>query len=231
MEKQETMENAKSGITNLFQNAAMDLLNISYYVYLKIISVPGREPELLKFALEQYEQTEPTENAQLEKVFTRDEKDSYEDTYGKNVDGMLEAFLKKGLDSETFYQELWKGIQENPVLETDKEKAFAFYFILIDVRIPYFELEPGIEMSNEEYINIQNELSEEMKRARFILYAPTKQKTARTSRLIHMLDQLGDERQKAVFMAQILNIFGKSVTDNLLSGLIEKGVLEEVKKP
>ena len=46
-----------------------------------------------------------------------------------------------------------------------------------------------------------------------------------------MLDQLGDERQKAVFMAQILNIFGKSVTDNLLSGLIEKGVLEEVKKP
>lgn len=63
------------------------------------------------------------------------------------------------------------------------------------------------------------------------MYAPTKQKTARTSRLIHMLDQLGDERQKAVFMAQILNIFGKSVTDNLLSGLIEKGVLEEVKKP
>lgn len=231
MEKQETFENAKSGIINLFQNAAMDLLNISYYVYLKIMSVPGREPELLEFALEQYEQTEPTEDTQLEKIFTRDEKDSYEDTYGKNVDGMLEAFLKKGLDSKTFYQELWKGIQENPVLVTDKEKAFAFYFILIDTRIPYFELEPGIEMSNEEYINIQKELSEEMKRARFILYAPTKQKTERTSRLIHMLDALGDERQKAVFMAQILNIFGKSVADNLLSGLIEKGVLEEVKKP
>ena len=51
MEKQETMENAKSGIINLFQNAAMDLLNISDSVYLKIISVPGREPEWLKFAL------------------------------------------------------------------------------------------------------------------------------------------------------------------------------------
>lgn len=230
MEKQEKLEAAKNRIITLFKNEKEDLLDISYYVYQEIISMPGREPELLKFSLEKYEQIKPDEETQLEKIFTPEEKGSYEDTYGKNVDGMLEALLKKGLGSELFYQELWKGIQENPVLESKKEKAFAFYFILIDIRVPYFELEPGIEMSNDEYRKLQKELFEEIKRARFILYAPTKQKTERTSRLVHMLDQLEDERQKAVLMAQILNIFGKSMTDNLLSDLIEKGVLTEVKK-
>lgn len=225
MEKPRKFQTAKTDIIALLKTAKGDWLNIAYYVYQMIRSVPGLEPELLRFVLEKFDEIDSNGEKQLEKVFTEKDEDDYEDTYGKIVDGILEALLKKRLDSETFYQELWKGIQETPILKTEKEKAFAFYYIWIDVKIPYFELEPGIEMDNDEYNAIQKEILQEVKRARFILHVPAKQKTERTSRLVHMLDQFKDERKKAVFMAQIFNIFGQSVTDDFISELAERGIL------
>lgn len=227
MGNKQKYEDVRTDILRLFETSGGDLLDVAYYIYQKIVSIPGREPELLKFVFEELEQRDLDGKSPVEGVFSKEEKDSYIDTYGKVVDGILEALLKKGVDKETFYRDLWKGIQENPILEGEKEKAFAFYFIWIDMRVPYFELEPGIEMGNDEYVDILEEISQEIKRARFILYAPVKQKTEQASRLIRMLDALGNERQKAVFFTQILSSFGQMMICDLMSTLEEKADLAE----
>ena len=49
-----------------------------------------------------------------------------------------------------------------------------------------------------------------LKKARFILLTPTDQKTQRASRLVKLLDELSDEKEKAVLMAQILEMRAKS---------------------
>lgn len=227
MENKQKYEDARNGILKLFETAGGDLLDVAYYIYQEIVSVPGREPELVRFVFEELERRDSDGKEPVEGVFSKEEKDAYIDTYGKVVDGILEALLKKGVDKESFYSDLWKGIQDNPILEGEKEKAFAFYFIWIDMRVPYFELEPGIEMDNDEYAGILEEMSQEIKRARFILYAPMKQKTEQASRLIRMLDALGDERKKAVFFTQILSAFGQMMISDLMSVLEEKEDLVE----
>ncbi len=231
MENKQKFEDARAGILKIFETAGGDLLDVAYYIYQKIVSVPGSEPELIKFVFEELEQRDIDGKESVERVFSKEEKDFYIDTYGKVVDGILEALLKKEVNKEGFYRDLWKGIQENPILEGEKEKAFAFYFIWIDMRVPYFELEPGIEMDNKEYVDILEGMDREIKRARFILYAPVKQKTEQASRLVHMLDALGDERKKAVFFTQILSAFGQMMISDLMSILEEKEDLAEEGEP
>lgn len=225
MEKQREFEQASDRLKEIISTAKGSLLDLAYYIYKVIISVPGKEPDLLRVVFEECDQIESSEEEPLQKIFTEDEKEQYRDTYGKSVDGMLDALLKKGLSKEAFYQELWKSIQDNPMLEGEKEKAFAFFYIWIDVKVPYFELEPGLRMSNEEYKEIKKEIMEEIKRARFILSVPTKQKTERASRLVWMLENMEDERKKAVLMAQILNIYRQLCGSELLSKLAEDGML------
>ena len=225
MGNQKEFEQACDQILGLIGTAKGQWPDIAYYVYKVIVTVPGREPDLVKFVFETFEQIESSEEDLVDKIFTEEEIDDYENIYGKNIDGMLEALLKKGFSHEEFYQKLWKGIQENPILQGEKEKAFAFFYVWIDVKMPYFELEPGLAMSNNEYINIKKEIAEEIKRVRFVLNVPTKQRTEQASRLVKMLEQLQDERQKAVLMAQILNLHRHLCNNDLFFKLSEDGML------
>lgn len=224
---QEKFEHAKQEILNILKTAAGELLDIAYYIYELIASVPGKEPQLLRFVFEESEQIESSEEQHLQKVFTEEEKYSYKNTYGKIVDGTLEVLLKKGLSKEQFYEELWKGIDANPLLENTKEKAFVFFYIWIDDKVPYFELEPGMRMSNDDYAKITEDIFEKIIKARFILSVPTEQKTECASRLVQMLGELKNEREKTVLMAQILDLNDQV---HVLSRLIKNKVLSDESK-
>lgn len=74
-------------------------------------------------------------------------------------------------------------------------------------------------MSNDEYSELLGGMMNEIRKARFILRIPTEQKTERASRLVKMLDEIKEERKKAVFMAQILKLSDRS--DMILAQLAE----------
>ena len=65
-------------------------------------------------------------------------------------------------------------------------------------------------MSNEDFIDISKNLTEEIKRIRFILNTPTDQKTERASRLVNMIENLVSQEEKTVLMAHILRLNDKS---------------------
>ena len=103
----------------------------------------------------------------------------------------------------------WDFIENGTILSEKKEKAFALYYIWIDVRIPYFELPPGLKMENEVYQDMLDKLKPMIRKARFILFTPTDQKTERASRILKVLDELEDESEKAVLMAQVLGMIDR----------------------
>ena len=66
-------------------------------------------------------------------------------------------------------------------------KTFAFYYILIDRRIPYFELTEGYLMENDAFKRLYHDYAEEVCKIRYILSTDMKQKTERASLVLKEL--------------------------------------------
>lgn len=213
METQQTrLEDTKKRIADILKKTSGERLELSCKIYREIAACAGHEGEALEFFFSCSENIEPEEEGELELEFTEPEKERYAASYGKMIDGSLEALLVENLPISEFYRRLWEVIQNNTILISEKQKAFALYYIWIDARIPYFELEEGLKMSNKEYREYLKEYEKALKKARFILFTPTEQKTQRASRLISLLNDLPDDEVKAVLMAQILDMRAKNST-------------------
>lgn len=212
-------ESIQQDIVNILKTSSGERVDIAYAVYNRIMLADSNKSEVFKFFIEISEDIESSDENHIERIFSEEEKYQYSRDYGKIIDGALEALLKKNYAKRKFYDELWKFIEENPLLDSEKLRAFALYYIWIDFRVPYYELEEGIKMSNDEYSELLGGMMNEIRKARFILRIPTEQKTERASRLVKMLDEIKEERKKAVFMAQILKLSDRS--DMILAQLAE----------
>lgn len=209
-EKHIRLEDAKEKIADILKKASGERLNLACKIYNVIAACSGHEKEALEYFFSYPENIEPGGKEEAEAEFTAEEKDRYVASYGKLIDGSLEALLRENLPAPEFYGRLWNVIQNNTILVSEKQKAFALYYIWIDARIPYFELEEGLTMSNKEYRDYIMQYEEILKKARFILFTPTNQKTQRASRVVTLLEEMPDDRAKAVLMAQILNMRAKA---------------------
>lgn len=210
MPKQQIVfEDIKQEIDKIVQQAAGNRLNIAYRIYNVIASAYGYEGEALEYFYESSEEVKFGEQNPDEEVFDTGEQYQLAKSYGKMIDGALEALIRQNLPRREFYEKLWDYIAQDTILADKKEKAFALYYIWIDVRIPYFELDQGLKMPNDVYRELVIKLKPLIKKARFILYAPTDQKTERASRILKLLDELQDDKEKAVLMALVLGMIEK----------------------
>lgn len=221
------VESIKQNIIDILKKSSGDKEDIAYLVYNEMELSEDDGAEVLCFFIENSEEIESSEERHVEKIFSEEEKYQYAKTYGKIIDGTLEILLKKGLNKKEFYTELWNFISENPILDGKKLKSFALFYIWIDVRVPYYELEPGTRMGNDEYSAICKGLLDKIKKARFILNIPTEQRTERASRLVNLLNEVSEEREKVVLMTQILSLNDKS---EIISKLLRDKLMEDEKK-
>lgn len=194
----------KIRINDILRNYTGAKENIAYCIFEEISSQSGHESEALEYFYECAEDIISEGGTQIKEIFTNEDKIHFALTYGKLIDGALEALLQKNCSCTEFYAELWDFIEHNTILTEKKQKAFALYYIWIDARIPYYQLDAGIRMDNIVYKTLIEKLKFTIKKARFILYTPTEQRTERASRLLKLLDEVEGEDEKAVLMAQIL---------------------------
>lgn len=64
-----------------------------------------------------------------EEIYSDTDKYEYAVSYGKMIDGALEALLRENLSCHEFYVKLWEFIEQNTLLIEKKQKAFALYYI------------------------------------------------------------------------------------------------------
>ncbi len=172
----------------------------------------------LRYFLENADEIESSESMQVEKYFLPAQIGDLREKCSGLVNETLGKLIKENLDENDFYCRLWeKGIQENTMLEEESQKIFALYYIWRDDRIPYFKLEEGMKMSNEDFREISLSRQEQIEKAIFIISNEFSQRTEKASLLNHVLEDCETEKEKAVLMAQILNLVEKKTIQRLMN--------------
>lgn len=111
------------------------------------------------------------------------------------------------------------GICKNTLLQEEKEKAYTLYRIWQDSRIPYFQLDQGMEMSNEVFMEYSEKNRQLIKKAFFIINSSFAQRSQQGDLLLRVLDECAANEDKVVIMAQILSNIEMKVVLDLLEAI------------
>ena len=91
--------------------------------------------------------------------------------------GILNSALNKNCSEDAFYELLWNSIaNHNPLLPGEDDVIYAIYLIWQDGRIPYFQLEEGLKMTNERFAEVIRKNKSLIKKANFIIRSSLEQK-------------------------------------------------------
>lgn len=123
---------------------------------------------------------------------------------GSLEERVVDNLLRQKPEEDVFYQKLYEKICDSSLLPDLDAQVAYFACLWLDPRIPYFFLDDGYMMSNEEYADIRQEIMPALKKADFVLVYPFRQKTQRASHLMAVADSLADERQKTVYWANVI---------------------------
>lgn len=170
-------------------------INICYAIY-KIIekALPEDKPELLRYVAEIFGTTDSSDEIIIEDYISEYERNQLTERYGKLVDELLAILLKDNQKEEDFYISVMDMIH-NPLFMTEKAKSFVLYYVLIDKRIPYFRLEQGLKLSNEDFKTYNARLRMQRAKIRFILATDFHQKSEEADLLLKEIDKTqGTER-------------------------------------
>lgn len=214
-------------LQQLLQGAKGEKIDIAASVY-DIIKKAERPAEQLRFFLESADEIESSGENEVEKRFTASEVQKLKNDCEQLISGALSKMINSSLEEDAFYQGLWENvIDNNPMLSTENEKIYALYQIWRDGRIPYFKLEQGLKMSNERFKEISMENRGLLKKAIFVMNREFEQKTERSSNIVRILDMCKNEEEKAVILAQVLDIGERKVLSSLLEGIQVRAKAEE----
>ena len=180
-----------------------------------------------QYFLENADEIVSSEEVEVENSFTSEDINRLQKKCDVLITGIIENFLSENTSAQEFYRRLWTdGICQNALLQDEKEKAYALYRIWQDRRIPYFQLEPGMEMSNEVFMEFSEKNRQLIKKAFFIINSSFAQRSQQSDLLLRVLDECETNEEKVVVMVQILgNIEMKVLLD--LFGALDNEQLEK----
>ncbi len=206
-------------------NAALALLDATgvnlAYALLRIIDAarPEDRPAALQHIADHRDEVSSSKEIKFDEVVTAAESALLKQRYAQLVDGILDLILQGNPTAEDFYNEAY-DLTQNPVFREFAARAFALHWILIDPRLPYFQLEDGLRMSNDDWNALRRKLRVQSAKIRFILNTDFEQNSEEADlllRVLHSVDpgvqrvrligtilwQLrGDERRRAAALAE-----------------------------
>ena len=216
------LNNGKSSLeeqmVKLLSTADGPKFSICSQLYRLILSADSIEmPSLFEKAINLYEDIDSDKTVQIDVSPYEDQKEILKNKYGDIVNSFIEFFVAQQETSKAFYENIWESIQNNVFFPTEASKVFAFYYVIIDRRVPYFELEQGYKMSNEAYKKLRKKYATTLKKVRYIYNAEFDQRTERASLLLNELgitmpnleanyEIVEEYEQKLITMAEIISV-------------------------
>lgn len=185
-------------------------------VVYKMIKEAEEPQELLEYFLDKMCYLESSQEEEVEAFFTAAQIQVLQKEFDILLDGILNKLISKHLDKKAFYCELWKNLESDILFEKEEQKIYALYRIWIDKRIPYFQIEDGIKMSDEEFQKVTKKQNELLHEIVFVMNCSYIQKTERSGKLLGLLDKCEDNREKSVLLAYILDIAERNVLEAAL---------------
>lgn len=166
------------------------------------------QPKLFEQTILMYEDVESDESIDVSISVYEAQKKTLKDQYGDIVNSFIEFFVQQRYSNDEFYKKMWETLQNDIFFPDKAAKVFAFYYVLIDRRVPYFELAQGYLMSNESFRNLRKKHSDILRKIRYILSTEMQQKTERSSLL---LKEIGIDIPDSDAPLEIVNEFEKKL--------------------
>lgn len=207
METQELYIEIDSFLSEVRNETKTDRINICAWLFPKLCSDSAVAPKVLQHFFESSEIIESSNIIIVDKRISESDAKELKRQYGALVNALLEEMLSQNLPITAFYQKLWHVITSSPSFDgNDKAKIFAVYYIWIDDRIPYFQLESGLQMSDQDFLEISKSLHPKIQKARFILRTSFfSQRSARASVLLDLIESTKNKKERTVLFAHILS--------------------------
>lgn len=194
-------------INNLLSGFTGEIYDLCF----EILKRFGDDASIFEFVCKTFTKRPKDGTIVIEAHFSKEEIDEYESVNGDTIDGLLNSTIKKcnlGLiPVSDFYKTLWGALCAN--FSTPKEKAFAFYYTLIDSTIPYQYLGKPVSMSNERFKEMVEKNKESIEKVKYIVSSGYSQRTERASLLLNCLNEIDDFESKVVVLAQAIPLLNK----------------------
>lgn len=196
-------QKSKNDMFELLSNAKGEIFDICAEIYHRILLSKEQE-QMFRAFLEKGPDIESNNSKDVDAYFTASKIQTLKRSCEDLVEGILNKLMLLNLSEEDFYNKLWSSVQNDSIFSTEEEKIYALYSIYCDRCIPYFQLENGIKMSNEDFAAIREELNEDIKKAVYILNSKLDQKTEVASLIIKLLNSYDSIEKQSVLLANIL---------------------------
>lgn len=124
--------------------------------------------------------------------------------FGKLISGIIDLHSSEGGTKEKYYSKLWNTL--NFVLRTysEIEQGICLFLVLRDKRTPYWEITPGLQMSEDEYQSAVVQLSPKLRKMLYVLSLSVGQRTETASQLLQIMEELNSYEEKVVFLSQVI---------------------------
>lgn len=205
----ENYESALEAIDVFLSSADGSSFNICAQLYELICSVElSEQPKLFEQSILLYEEIESSESLDVPISEFEARKSTLKDQYGDLVNSFIDFFVQQRYSCDEFYKHMWETLQNDIFFPNKAAKVFAFYYVLIDRRVPYFELTQGYLMSNESFRALRKKHSEVLRKVRYILSTEMQQKTERCSLL---LKEMGIDIPDSDAPVEVVNEYEKKL--------------------
>jgi len=180
----------KNQIDAVLGLADADDVNVAYATLRVLEDVPdATRPDVLRHLIDHWDSRSSSDEVRLPRIISSSDFDELRERYGQFVDSALQMMVRDNPSIETFYREL-DALVHNPILKDEKARAFSLYWILIDRRIPYFQLEKGMRLSDEDWADLSAKLQTQRAKIRFILAGRFSQRSEEADLILRELDTL-----------------------------------------
>lgn len=181
-----------------------DICSDVYFLYLK---KNDQAHNNLRTFLESWYDIESNKSISVKVYYSEDDYRDCFDDIRPVIDRLLSNLVEKNYPSETFYSNLWDSINNDFLFDSDLEKICAVLFVLLSSKIPYFQMEEALRMSDEEYWKISQEVDEQYKKAVFALNRGYDQRTEVASQIVRFFKEIEGETQQVVYIAKLIGYF------------------------
>lgn len=181
-----------------------EIYNLCY----KILKENKQHIEVFQYVCENLLEKPENPQIKIEEYFTKEELDEYESMYGDIVNGLIKSTIKRCdygiIKPEDFYKNLWEGYTVNML--SLKELAFAFYYTIIDKKIPYIFIGKPLSMEQAKFREVIKENRDHLKKIEYIFNSSYQQKTEIASLILQCIDSVDDYESKVVVLARALDM-------------------------
>ncbi len=197
-------------IKYLIDNFKGEIYNLCF----EIMKKSKDQAAAFEFVCENFLSLPKNGTVSIEEYFTEQEIEEYTSIYAEILESFLYTNIKKCnygmIEIEDFYKSLWDMICA--LFLTEKERAFAFYFIICSNSIPYQYMGKPLLMSNDRFRQLSEQNQASIDRVKYISRSRCAQRTERASLLLNCLNEIEDYDSQVVVLAHAISILGK---DNL----------------